>query len=426
MNLVFSDLFRPWRTTQTWWTLVHLISGAATASVLFTLVFTPLVTAVSIAIVIPAAAALTWLTLVIARRLASFDRSRFAALLGVELVGRPPRPAAGPTRWNQFWAAMGDAERWREVAWAVLHFPVAIAFSTVAASLWSACAVLTTLPIWIWALPGNRAEPGWFRIDAGAESLAAGAVGLVGLALIAPWLTVAMGNADAAMARWLLGRNREAELDAKVGELETSRAAAVDSAEAERRRIERDLHDGAQQRLIAVAMDLGLARGQLETNPERAKELVASAHDDVKAAMKELRDLVRGIHPVILEDRGLDAALSAVVARCGVPVSLRINVAERPAPSIESAAYFIVSETLVNVDRHAEATRATVEIARVADRLTIGVTDDGVGGADPDGSADGTGLAGLAERVSALGGWMRIISPVGGPTTIFVELPCES
>lgn len=411
---------------RTWWTFVHLITGSITASILFTAVFTPLVTAVSITIVLPAAAALTWLTLVLARWLTTLDRSRFAALLDLELVNPPARVPNGPSRWSRFWAVMSDAERWREVAWSVLHFPVAVAFSTIAVSVWSFSAVLTTLPLWVWALPGDRAEPGWFRIDAGIEAFAAGAVGLVGVALIAPWLTVAMGNADAAMARWLLGRNREAELDAKVGELETSRAAAVDSAEAERRRIERDLHDGAQQRLIAVAMDLGLARGQLDTDPDRAKELVASAHDDVKAAMKELRDLVRGIHPVILEDRGLDAALSAVVARCGVPVALRINVKERPAPSIESAAYFIVSEALVNVDRHAQATRATVEIARVADRLTIGVTDDGIGGADPDSSSSGTGLAGLAERVSALGGWMRIISPVGGPTTIFVELPCES
>jgi signal transduction histidine kinase len=239
---------------------------------------------------------------------------------------------------------------------------------------------------------------------------------------VAPWITVALGSADIAMARWLLGRPRS-ELVAEVATLATSRAAAVDSAEAERRRIERDLHDGAQQRLIAVAMDLGLAREKLNSDPARAGEYVASAHEDVKAALKELRDLVRGIHPVILEDRGLDAALSAVVARAAVAVTLRVDVAQRPAPAVESAAYFIVSESLVNVDRHAHATRATVEIARVADRLTIAVSDDGVGGAE---ASKGTGLAGLAERVAGLGGWMRVISPQGGPTSILVELPCES
>jgi len=225
------------------------------------------------------------------------------------------------------------------------------------------------------------------------------------------------------MARWLLGRTQQAEMDERVGQLETRRAAAIDSAETERRRIERDLHDGAQQRLIAVAMDLGLARTQMTQDPARAAELVATAHDDVKAALKELRDLVRGIHPVILEDRGLDAALSAVVARAVVPVQLRVDVPLRPPASVESAAYFIVSEALVNVDRHAGARSAVVEITRHRDRLTIAVTDDGMGGADPTG---GTGLAGLAERVAGLDGWMQVISPPGGPTTVLVEVPCGS
>jgi signal transduction histidine kinase len=169
-------------------------------------------------------------------------------------------------------------------------------------------------------------------------------------------------------------------------------------------------------------MDLGRARTQLDQDPNRAADLVAGAHDEVKAAIKELRDLVRGFHPVILEDRGLDAALSAVFARSPVPVSLKVSVQPRPDPAVESAAYFIVSEALTNVARHARASRASVEIARRGDRLTIVVADDGVGGADPD---NGTGLAGLRDRVSALGGWMQVVSPLGGPTTLLVEVPCS-
>jgi signal transduction histidine kinase len=212
-------------------------------------------------------------------------------------------------------------------------------------------------------------------------------------------------------------------LEERAVRAESGRAAAVDSAEAERRRIERDLHDGAQQRLVALAMDLGAARERLDRDPAGAKVLVAEAHEEAKAALKELRDLVRGIHPVILEDRGLDAALSAVVARSPVPVELTVELTRRPPDHIESAAYFVVSEALANVARHASATRAAVSIATSADRLVVEVRDDGVGGADP---GRGTGLQGLADRVRGLGGTFDVLSPEGGPTTVLVELPCAS
>jgi signal transduction histidine kinase len=202
-----------------------------------------------------------------------------------------------------------------------------------------------------------------------------------------------------------------------------SRTAAVDSAEAERRRIERDLHDGAQQRLVALAMDLGQAAEQFDTNLDTAKELVVGAHQEAKAALSDLRNLVRGIHPAILEDRGLDPALSAVVARSPVPVTLKVDVADRPPAAIESTAYFVVTEALANVAKHAKATKATVTIVRQGDRLVVEVTDNGAGGADP---AAGTGLKGLAERVAAVDGWMKVLSPLGGPTTVLVEMPCGS
>jgi signal transduction histidine kinase len=170
-------------------------------------------------------------------------------------------------------------------------------------------------------------------------------------------------------------------------------------------------------------MDLGAARERLDVDPEGAKALVVEAHEEAKAALKELRDLVRGIHPVILEDRGLDAALSAVIARSPVPVDLRVDLSGRLAATVESAAYFVVSESLTNIARHAHARRAHVGIVRSGDRLVVEVRDDGVGGADP---ARGTGLQGLQERVASLGGTMDVLSPLGGPTTLLVELPCGS
>jgi signal transduction histidine kinase len=248
-------------------------------------------------------------------------------------------------------------------------------------------------------------------------------LGAAGFVLIAPWLTIALAGVDAALARGLLGASRGNALQAEVSRLEASRSAAVGSAEAERRRIERDLHDGAQQRLVALAMDLGMARERFDDSPEQTRELVASAHEEAKAALSELRDLVRGFHPAILEDRGLDAALSAIVARCPVPVTLDIDVAVRPPAPVESAAYFVVAEALTNVAKHARATRARVTVARRGDRLAIDVSDDGAGGAD---ASRGSGLRGLVERVQGLGGWMQVLSPVGGPTSVLVELPCAS
>ena len=241
--------------------------------------------------------------------------------------------------------------------------------------------------------------------------------------MIAPQATRGVVLVDRAVVRWLLGPWRRDELTRQVGELETSRGAAVDRAEADRRQIERDLHDGAQQRLVALAMDLGRARERFDTDPARARQLVDEAHEEAKAALRELRDLARGIHPAVLTDRGLDAALSVVVTRCPVPVALSVDVPRRPPAPVESAAYFVVAEALTNVAKHARASHAQVTIARQSNRLVIEVSDDGIGGAD---ASAGSGLAGLADRVAAVGGWVRVLSPVNGPTSVLVEMPCGS
>ncbi|WP_346167691.1 sensor histidine kinase, partial [Streptomyces javensis] len=198
------------------------------------------------------------------------------------------------------------------------------------------------------------------------------------------------------------------------------RGTVVDTAAADLRRIERDLHDGAQARLVALAMDLGLAKEKLEEDPEAAAKMVDEAHGEVKLALQELRDLARGIHPAILTDRGLGPALSALAARCTVPVRATVDLPRRPAPAIEGIVYFTFSELLQNISKHSGARTAEVDVWRAEDRLLLQITDDGRGGAD---TSAGSGLAGLAERIDAVDGVLVVHSPAGGPTTVTAELP---
>ncbi len=415
-------LLRPWRTTATWRALCHLSLDGVTGAIGFAVTMPLIVATLSLLIVFPLAIFTSWLLFLMTHVVAGVERSRAAALLGLDLHDPAPR-AEGRSWWRRYLWRFRSASRWKELGFALLHYPVGAFNAGLTFVTWGGSVSLLLLPLYVSHLPGGSAKFVWFEVGPGSGAWIAGLIGLLGVVLVAPWITTWLAQLDRVIDRSLLGRTERAEFEERVSELQSSREAAVDSAEAERRRIERDLHDGAQQRLIAVAMDLGVARTQLQQDPDRAALLVAEAHEEVKAALKELRDLVRGIHPVILEDRGLDAALSAVVARSPVPVALTVDVVPRPSPAVESAAYFIVSEALANVARHAAATRASVEIARRRDQLTIVVSDDGVGGAVV---GAGSGLAGLHDRVSALGGWMQVVSPVGGPTTLLVEVPCGS
>ena len=208
----------------------------------------------------------------------------------------------------------------------------------------------------------------------------------------------------------------------RIEVLEASRAGAIDVQDAELRRIERDLHDGAQARLVALGMNLGMAEQKLQDDPEAVRELLAEARRGAGEALEELRDLARGIHPPILTDRGLEAAISALAARSPVHVRLSVDLPQRPAGTVESAAYFVVSEALANVIKHAHATRVDILIQHTDGLLVAEVADDGRGGADP----AGRGLTGLRQRVTALDGTLRITSPEGGPTTLRAELPCGS
>jgi signal transduction histidine kinase len=216
--------------------------------------------------------------------------------------------------------------------------------------------------------------------------------------------------------------SRQAQLEERIDVLESSRAGAVEAAEGELRRIERDLHDGAQARLVALGMSLGLAEQQLADDPTAARRLLAEARAGAEEALRELRDLARGIHPPVLADRGLEAALAALVARLPLPVRLDVDVPDRPPAAQEAAAYFVAAEALANASKHAGASQLAVRIARADGMLVVRVEDDGRGGAD----LRGRGLQGLAQRVEALDGSVRVVSPAGGPTTIEAVLPCAS
>jgi signal transduction histidine kinase len=208
----------------------------------------------------------------------------------------------------------------------------------------------------------------------------------------------------------------------RIEKLETSRAGAVESQEAELRRIERDLHDGAQARLVAVGMSLGMAEQKLESDPEAVRKLLAEARQGATEALGELRDLARGIHPPILTDRGLEAAIAALITRSPVPVALDVDVPRRPSAPVETAAYFTVSEALANAIKHSHATAVYIKIRLAHDALLTEISDDGRGGADPDGG----GLKGLRQRIEALDGTLRVTSPQGGPTTVRAVMPCGS
>jgi signal transduction histidine kinase len=418
---VIAGLLRPWRDTRTWRGACYIALDIVFGSISFTLVIALLATTLGLLITFPLAIPVAWLLFVVAVGLGRIERSRLRALLDLDLESpHPPLPSGW---FRRLWARVKTASRWKEIAYLLLKLPVAVLTYTPVVALWSFSLVLLTLPLYVNALPGNTAEFGLFDIGSGPGALVAAIVGAVGVLFASPWLTLGVAFLDRALARLLLGPSASAAHTVEMQRLETRRVAAVDAAEAERRRIERNLHDGAQARLVGVAMDLGRAEEQFDEDPERARQLLAGAHDETKAALAELRDLVRGFHPAILEDRGLDAALSAIVARASVPVDLRVEVTQRPPAAVESAAYYIVVEALTNVAKHSGATKASVSIARRGDRLAIDVTDNGVGGAAGD---DGTGLHGLTERVHGLGGWMHVLSPEGGPTSVLVELPCGS
>jgi signal transduction histidine kinase len=352
--------------------------------------------------------------------LARLERARYRMLLGVEIDTQPLPPfQPHPLRYGG--ALLRDPGVRRRAAHQLLAAPLGILTSGITYALLSGAVALLAMPLLGLAVPADGATVTYgipFVDTAGGRTLLAG-LGLV-LLLAAPAALRGLAATDAALASALLGPVPEV-LARRVDELERSRARVVDAGEAERRKLERDLHDGTQQRLVALGMTLGRAKSRFKQDPAAVGELLDDAHQQAKEAVTELRGLIRGLHPPVLTDRGIDAALSAIAVRCPVPVQLTVEIDERPSATVEAIGYFVVAEALTNVARHSRAGQASVAVRRESGGpVWITVTDDGVGGADPD---CGTGLRGLADRVSGVDGQLRVDSPVGGPTVLTVELP---
>ncbi|MER6353205.1 sensor domain-containing protein [Streptomyces sp. NPDC001634] len=360
----------------TWREITHLLANLPMSLVGFTYVVTVLFTGAGLTMTVigfPLLAA----GLLGARQLGKLERLRARALLGVRVEEPTPLPLRkGGGVFQRLWLALKDPVGWRTVLYDFVRLP------------WGILTFTVTL------------------------------VSLFVLWPVLPFIARGLTNVDRAMVRWLLSPSDE--LERRIAELESDRGVVVDTAAADLRRIERDLHDGAQARLVNLAMGLGLAKEKLLEDPDSAAAMVEEAHGEVKLALQELRDLARGIHPAVLTDRGLDAALSAVATRCTVPVRVTVDLDARPAAAIEGIAYFTVSELLQNISKHSGAKSASVDVWRTDERLLMQVWDDGRGGARLDG---GTGMAGLADRLDAVDGLFVIDSPVGGPTTITAELP---
>ncbi len=360
-------------------------------------------------------------TVYVVHGLAVMERVRAEIFLGVELPARPMRRYPGVSWFGRFVRRLTAPEFWKETAYAIVLLPLGVISSSLALTLYAAAFTGLLLPTYADALTGDQVIT-WLHWSNGAE-IAAGFVAGAILLVLARIITTGCAVALRAVARALLCPTEADALRAQVTELRETRARVVDAADSERRRIERDLHDGTQQHLVALAMNLGRAKEKLDSDPDAAKELVIQAHQDAKDSITALRNVVRGVHPAVLTDRGLDAALSALAARSPVPVRLDVDVTQRPSPTVEAVAYFVVSEALTNVAKHSHASRATVHVERMTDRLLVSVSDDGRGGAA---LAPDSGLAGLRDRVQAVDGTFHLQSSPQGGTTVSVEVPCAS
>jgi signal transduction histidine kinase len=320
---------------------------------------------------------------------------------------------------------------WRAILFLLIQFPVAIFDFVVTVTVWSSAIGYLTYPAWRNGLPRQRYHGVYHRgmklaphfwLDTPLRIIATALVGVM-LLFIAPWAIRAAVSIDRFLIRNLLGPTAASK---RIQQLEDTRSMAVDDSAASLRRIERDLHDGAQARLVSLAMSLGLAKEELEGDDpaaavERVRGLVESAHREAKGTIVDLRDLARGIHPPAL-DNGLPDALGTLAARCAIPTSLHVDLPDRPSPAIETIVYFCTAELLTNVVKHSGAHHASVDVRSVEDFLYLRVGDDGAGGAAPD-RAGGSGLTGLADRVATVDGRLDIASPEGGPTLITLQIP---
>ncbi|MGY6019502.1 sensor histidine kinase [Streptomyces spinosirectus] len=426
-------------TGRAWSEAAYCLAGLPVALVGFVLVLVLL--ALGAALTVSLVGAVLGLLLVVtatglARAFAVAHRGLAARLLG-ERMPAPPRLRPAGKAFARLDARLRDAAGWRSVAYVLVKLPVA-AVEYYAVSWWVTGLLNLSAPL-RWAASGQRPHPGGegmatitpVPVGGGAPhstsvagTFVAAAIGAATL-LAAPWLTRGIVAVDRWLIRALLGPG---ELAQRVRNLEETRALAVDDSAALLRRLERDLHDGAQVRLVALAMSLDMARerlgaeGEPVADPERLRRLIETAHTNATEALTELRDLARGLHPPVLDD-GLPDALATLAARSTVPVELAVDVPERPTPAIETIAYFCAAELLTNVIKHSGAGRAVLRVNQEDGLLRLRMTDDGHGGAV---LGAGSGLTGLEQRARTVDGILDISSPEGGPTAVTVSLPLHA
>ncbi|HEX5148468.1 MAG TPA: sensor domain-containing protein [Candidatus Limnocylindrales bacterium] len=356
------------------------------------------------------------------RLVARLERRRVTFGDPNRLIAHPYRPLRGSLA-DLIRAEFADESRWRDVLYVVVNFPLAVIEFFVVASLWTIALWLLTMPLWYDAVPGATL-PGFLDWLSGHSAAAVVIRPLAGAALlpVAASVSQLVMALHRALVAGLLCTSESRELRRQVETLKESRSAVLDVEASELRRIERDLHDGAQQRLVMLTIDLGLASEKLDSDPAAARKLVLEGQEQARQALAELRDLVRGIAPSILLDRGLVPALSSIAGRGPVPTVVRSDLvdSERLPPAVERAAYFVVAEALANVAKHSRAEHCEVRCRRESSRLVVEVWDDGVGGAKVD---PGGGLAGLAGRVAGVDGTFTVTTPSGGGTLVRAELP---
>ncbi|MFY9889796.1 MAG: sensor domain-containing protein [Streptosporangiaceae bacterium] len=410
---------------RTWLLTAALAGSLLTGAFFFFAVVVALVVAGALSWVVAAGTIAAAAALRLGALLAGADRRRISRSYGLAIA-----PALLPSR--QPGQPLIEAQRgwrhspaaWRLAAYQVVRLPAcAAAAFVVTVCWWTVIGLLFIVPLR--RQPAAPAFTSWFFghgiLSTGAEVVAA----LVGFAvlLLIPPLIRALARLDAALGQRMLGPNRAEILAGEVDRLAQSRAQAIDAGDIERHRIERDLHDGVQPRLVSLAMQIDRARARLNRDPSAADELLRHAHADAKGAIADLRSIARGIHPAILDERGLDAALSALVAGSAVPVAVSVRLSRRPGRSQEAVAYFAAAEAIGNLAKHASASQAALRISDETGDLVVQVTDDGSGGAVV---TPGGGLAGIAGRLAAVDGSLSLDSPPGGPTTVTAVIPCAS
>jgi signal transduction histidine kinase len=350
------------------------------------------------------------------RRIVDVDRQRLARFTGVSFPS--PEPLDGP--WlHRAQRVLADPDSRRDGTWLLMHALFGTLFGAVAVGLTGSLVQQPFVPLLWWVVPGGIENSFGVHVDSWAEALLSVPIALV-LALLLTQLP-RLADLDARWARTLLAPPR-ASLEKRLAEVVATRAAALQAHGAELRRIERNLHDGTQNKLVGVVMMLGIAERTLRQNPESALQALLRAQDAAGDALEELRNVVRSIHPPVLEDLGLDGAIQALAARCPVPCVLHAEHLGRLPAAVEAAAYFAVAEALTNVAKHSGARHAWVSLGVSGQKLTVVVHDDGKGGAD---EKRGTGLDGIRGRVAALDGTADVSSPEGGPTVLTVVLPVE-